>query len=87
MKKILLILIAPLLMGAGCSNKSWTGYYYPDSNDLEYYKTSFGFESLEDCRDWALSIANDNENWDYECGYNCRVDKDLAINVCDKTDK
>lgn len=76
---------------AGCGSdrfKSWTGFYYSDINrmsDEGTWKIQPGFDTLEDCREWVHSIANVDDNYDYECGYGCRYEKDIKMNVCKET--
>lgn len=86
-------LIFPLLLSAfllsGCSNDSWTGFYYPDitkMNDESTWRIQPSLKSLEACRNWADDMAGDNNKvWDYECGTGCRYEKDIKMNVCKET--
>jgi hypothetical protein len=48
-------------------------FFYPDSNDLTQYQKQTGFNSVDECRDWVFSMAqqiNDASmlRSDYECG-------------------
>lgn len=89
LKIILLSFI--LLFLAGCSSeKTWTGYYYPDKNNIGDEKTWViqpGFENIDYCREWVDNVAKDNQNYDYECGYNCTYRQEYKMNVCEKTEK
>ena len=69
-------------------DKSWTGFYYPDIKTMgneNTWKIQPGFDTFEDCREWVRDIANIGNNYDYECGYGCRYEKDLKMNVCKET--
>ena len=93
MKKKLIIIGAGFLavfLLSGCGeSKIWTGFYYPDINKLNdesTWKIQPGFESLEDCRAWVMDMAKDNKKqYDYECGYGCRYEKGIGMNVCKET--
>ena len=64
---------------------SWRGYYYPDASDLSSHTESDReFKTLDLCRDWVDSIAVGN-NYDYECGLNCKPSKVYGGDVCEKT--
>ncbi|MDD4136231.1 MAG: hypothetical protein PHN66_04145 [Candidatus Shapirobacteria bacterium] len=83
MKKIIfsLIFLSTLFL-FGCSlNQKWLGFYYPDAGNLLIsVQSSNEFNYLEECRNWANNMAYSQNrtdlNWDYECGKNCRLDKD-----------
>ena len=68
---------------------SWTGHYYPDKNDLTKSIQSPEFTSIEECRAWVenqVPIYNPaGHGYDYECGRNCRFDKDYGLYVCEET--
>lgn len=74
MKKLFLLFI-PLFLLCGCSlTQEWTGFYYPDKNNLgdtSQLVVQAGFKNVENCRDWAEQIMENNPNADYECGLNC----------------
>jgi hypothetical protein len=67
------LLFASLL--SGCADE-WTGFVYPDKNNLYTDITLGHFDSLEQCRASALKVIQLAE-WetesDYECGLNCEV--------------
>ena len=60
---------------SGCTDE-WTGFIYPDKNNLYTDITLGHFDSLEQCRASALKVIQLAE-WetesDYECGLNCEV--------------
>jgi hypothetical protein len=73
---------------SGCGKKIWTGYYYSNiekMNDESTWQVKTGLRSLEDCREWIGGIPKYNNNYDYECGYGCRYEKDIRENVCKET--
>lgn len=84
-------LLCVVMLLSACSNsKTWTGYYYSDRdniNDESTWVIQPGFENIENCRDWVDSIAKNNRNYDYECGYNCTYRQEYKMNVCEKTEK
>lgn len=90
MKALLALGVLTLVaMGAGCDN-SWTGYYYPDANNLDIHTTSNPLPSVQACRDWVATQRKsfshptdgngDPQKDDYECTRHC---KDRGgLNVC-----
>ncbi len=76
MKKTFLLTICIILL-SGCSlSNEWTGFYYQDKNDIgnsTKQKIQSGFKSKEDCRNWIIQTAGNNDNFDYECGLNCKL--------------
>lgn len=68
---------------------TWTGFYYPDKNNIGDESTwviEYGFDSLEECRDWVDAVGGNNPNYDYECGSNCRGDV-ISGYICEETIK
>ncbi len=88
MKKLFLLLLISILL-SGCSeNSDWTGFYYPDKNNIgdEFsWIIEPGLNSLEECQDWVADTAGTNTNYDYECGYKCRYDNNYGMNICEET--
>lgn len=90
----MLLMLGVCVLGAGC-NESWMGFYYPDAGDLKVSIISQKFASLEECRNWVAGRRNlrtrtvdeDGEpiQDDYECGKNCKFDKDMDVYVCKET--
>ncbi len=84
----LLVIFVTLM--SGCSlTQEWTGFYYPDKNDIgnsSKWKIQDGFKTVQECSDWIAQTAGDNPKFDYECGLNCKIN-DYGLNVCDKTIK
>jgi len=89
MKKMFLLLISATLL-SGCSlTQEWTGFYYPDKNDISNsskWKIQSDFETVKDCRNWIAQTAGSNPTFDYECGLNCRTDKS-GLYICKETIK
>jgi hypothetical protein len=89
MKKLPSILILTvLILGTliGCSKEEWSGFVYPNKNDLTDHRSIGTFTSLEQCRDVAVSLMS-SSNWhngDYECGLNCK-NSSYGVLVCDQT--
>lgn len=75
------------LLGCG---QEWTGYAYPDRNDLTEYRRVGTFQSLEECRAESLNLLRElvrspEQRGDFECGLNCRYRN--GLNVCDRTER
>jgi len=94
MKKIviecILLLFIVISLSACSINKTWTGYYYPDKNNIgdeTAWIIQSGFKNIDDCRDWVDETAKNNRNYDYECGYNCSYRQKYGMDVCEKTEK
>ena len=87
-----LALLVPALLLAGCDDrpKHWNAYVYPDFEGSEKYETIAGFKSLEYCR-WAATKRIEQlptpDKADYECGYMCRYDPQMQMNICKETKK
>jgi len=77
-------LAALLFVGAGCDSPEWTGFYYPDSNNIENETTVVqpGLHSLEECQNWVGGIVGKNHNYDYQCGRSCRYEKAYGQTIC-----
>lgn len=90
MRAPITILLITILLTACSSNKSWTGYFYPDRNNIgdeSTWITEPRFNTIEECRDWVSATAGNNTNYDYECGYDCKYNAAYGMNVCDKTER
>lgn len=69
-------------LSGGLKPDVWTGFAYPDKNNLSIHKETGEFESLDECR--AATIRFIDSNGDYECGLNC--DRSTMPMVCEKTE-
>jgi len=68
--------------------EEWTGFVYPDLNDLTISRNIGVYESFESCSDAAIAVLrgiNAGDKGDYECGLNCEYKPDIGLNVCKET--
>jgi hypothetical protein len=72
----------------GCSEERWSGFYYPDKNDLTTDQYLGTFATLQECRSAALSRMQETNNADadYECGLNCNLNSGKPY-ICERTEK
>lgn len=90
MNKLALLVSALLLAGCDDRPKRWDAFVYPDFNGSETFETLVGFKTFEQCQSAAINrIAQlpTPEKADYECGYMCRYDPQMQLNVCKETKK
>jgi len=91
MKLIVFILIIfSSILISGCQKKDkWQAVFYPNGclECEDKYIYSPVFENSNDCINWAerKKLERNNPNDDYECGKNCRWEKEYKINVCEET--
>ena len=82
------VLVASLL--SACTD-DWEGFVYPNKNDLTIHLSIGHHETLEECRAAVIAALQQMKSvtrGDYECGLNCKANKDLGgIKVCDETVK
>lgn len=101
MKKILIIIL--IIFGVRylylnqVKKEGWTGFFYPNAEDLSRWTESDKlFDSIDSCRGWVdtqLNVYVINNpgtdirkvNYDYECGLNCKFKSEYGLNVCEKT--
>lgn len=72
----------------GCFKEEWTGYVYPDRENLARSQTIGTFGSLEECGDMAraeLARLGATSRGDYECGLNCEYQTAYGMSVCKET--
>lgn len=79
-----------LLLLAGCNQRprQWDAFVYPDFEGSDAYEKIAGFKSFELCQSAALTRIRqlpDANKAAYECGYMCRYEPDMKINVCKET--
>lgn len=88
MKKIIVGLLF-ILMGVGCTNETWQGFYYPDGclSCDDKYIYSPKFKDKEICLNWAEDLKQKRHNPDdlYECGKNCKENKEFGGFQCKET--
>ena len=87
MKKIALLFFLGFLTYSCGQNETWTGYVYPNANNLFNSNYMGAFSSLEECRSSCRDEISRNgySNADYECGLNCKLKN--GRNVCEKTSR
>lgn len=89
MKKSIFIIVVFIILLVILVNKDeWSGYFYPDRNNLStWIESDSEFKSLNECRNWAnnkaVELKLSNTEYDYECGLNCEY-KD-GFNICKET--
>lgn len=86
-----LSVIAALLL-TSCDDRpeAWTGWAYPNRENLTYSVSLTGFRTFEQCQEatiGALRTFSDPDAGDYECGFKCRWDPNFQTNVCKTTRK
>lgn len=86
---ILIILLIILGIFIFIKNDKYTGFYYPDANNLlNDIQSEENFKSLEMCKAWIdEQISKYNPNglgYDYECGKNCNLSSGKPY-VCEET--
>jgi hypothetical protein len=87
-KNIRLALIVAFIVGAGagCFQEEWSGFVYPNKNNLTNHRAIGNFSSLEQCRSASVSLIKNSKwrNADYECGLNCN--RSSLPMICEKTE-
>ena len=83
---VVLIALAILAYFVFFKGEVWTGFVYPNADDLTAHRAIGEFPSLEACRSAVLNTISHNgwENADYECGLNCEP-SEYGINICKET--
>ena len=80
---IAVLLILGIFVLKKCTDR-WTGIVYPDKSNLSIFKKIGEFNSLEVCRNEAVSVLrriSSQYSGDFECGLNCK-----GV-VCEETSK
>jgi hypothetical protein len=88
-----IIFFLPLL--AGCDTipplfGSWDGWVYPDRTNLTRSIYVGRHKTLDACRIAAaqtIALRSHPRRADYECGFNCKFDKNLDIHICSRTER
>ncbi len=73
------------------SAETWSGFLYPNKEDLTRHLETGPFKSLADCRSAAIISLSTTTTppGDYECGRNCKTDRGLGplVKVCEVTER
>lgn len=76
-----------LLLIVGCQRPAWTGWIYPDRNNLAHSIEIGPYKSADACRAAILRATRemvDPEGWDYECGLGCKR-AEGGVKICTAT--
>jgi len=68
----------------------WTGWIYPDANDLTVSIKLGEFRDFEACQAAAINNLRSMraaDGGDYECGRSCKFRPELGLDVCKETRK
>jgi hypothetical protein len=90
MKKILLVIsLLCILFLISCWKEKWNAYVYPYwvSANKSTWIIQKWFNTLEECRSFAIKNIKNKEVWDYECGYKCKFDSSWWMDICKKTEE
>lgn len=84
------LVVLGLLASAGCDDRpqQWDAFIYPDVAGSDRFETIAGFKTFELCRTAARDRIRQLPQAGlaaYECGYMCRYDSTMNINVCRET--
>ena len=82
-----LIVVVAILIYLTWPSDEWSGFVYPDADDLTDHLEIGEFESPAECSRAAQSRIR-NEHWrnaDYECGLNCRPSGTQSL--CEETSR
>lgn len=78
-------MIIALFVYLALRGDKWTGFYYPDRDDLSEYTKSQTFGSLSECIAWTDDKSEGNTNAQTECGKGCKYKEQWDIYVCKET--
>lgn len=82
------IAVIAALALAGCGRSAdWTGFVYPDANDLTVSVQIGRFETFEQCRTSAfqtLDTFGRSDVGSFECGLRCKP-SETGLQVCAET--
>lgn len=76
-------------MISGCSlgfSDTWMATYYPNPENLTISESKHNLSSKQECLDWVEEMAGNRENYDYECGKNCRKEDGYDFFICESTE-
>jgi hypothetical protein len=85
----LYVMVAATILLSGCGER-WSGFVYPNRNDLTKHINIGDYKTLEECGRAArnnLQVMKAYEG-DYECGLNCKPMPNMpSVNLCEKTER
>ena len=86
------ISLLAVLALAGCDDRSdeWTGWAYPNADNLRFSVSLSGFRSFEECQAATireLRLFDKPDSGSYVCGNRCRWNANARANVCAETRK
>jgi len=90
MKGLIFLGVIVFLIFHFTQSEEWTGFAYPNKNNLTTHIKVGEFETLQHCRDATLkylSSLNAIYKGDYKCGLNCEFKPEWQTNVCEETKK
>lgn len=75
---------------AACDSRSneWTGWAYPDAQDLTLSVSLGGFRTFEECQEATIARLRrfpEPDRGTFICGHKCRWSANLQTNVCETT--
>lgn len=80
------IALVSLLVLAGCGEREeWTGWAYPNANDMTLSVGLSGFDTFEQCQQATIDRLRAFPNPDaaaYACGRGCKWHPELQLNMC-----
>lgn len=80
--------LAALILLTGCTER-WSGFVYPNKQDLTTHQAVGDHSSLESCRRAAADVISGlpggGRNADYECGLDCKSRSGML--VCTRTER
>jgi len=82
------VVVAALLLASCSASPNWTGFVYPDANNLTVSVQIGRFKTFEQCRASALEtlvVFGVPDRGTFECGRDCHPSKDTGLNVCAET--
>jgi hypothetical protein len=83
-----LLAAAAVLISSCTQPAAWTGFVYPDANNLTVSAEIGQFDSFEECRTASIrtlgAFAAIHQGT-FECGRSCRWHADLGLKVCAET--
>lgn len=81
--------VATFCLALSACSEQWSGFVYPDKNNLGTHQFAGHFPSLEECRRGAMDVisalGNAGRNADYECGLDCKGGTGML--VCERTER